>query len=88
MYALFVAELKGIAHDELDDSAIRFLSKTKGIEDSIAPESKLSLGCWQLDLKTHLLQFCTLCRQASQSQVSYRVAFFEKTVDWCVEKNQ
>lgn len=87
-YALLVTEFVETKNNGLDDSAKQFLMKTKGIEGSIAPESKLSIGCWQLNLQTHMTQFATLIRQASESQVSFRVAFFEKGPSWCIETSK
>lgn len=84
-YALLVVELQEKEFGELHSSAENFLAKTRGIASSIAPESRLSLGCWQLNLQTQMPHFSTLLRQAIQSRLSYRVTFFEKEPVWCIE---
>jgi hypothetical protein len=84
-YALFLAsrsekETKQANHraqyEEFLNTVKHHMKNTEAVE-------KLSQNCWQISLKMNMPFFCSLLRLADQYEILYRIAFFDKEVEWC-----
>ena len=84
-YALFLASISEEETKQANRQAqyVEFLSTVKHHTKNTETVETLSQNCWQIPLQNNMPFVGTLIRLAEQHEIQYRVAFFDKEIEWC-----